>query len=134
MIRHGEPPYLECSTRGDRRFSAFVARIISRDFRTIEELYQSFKVFPKHLSGIDKNTGHMLNWRHAKGLKALNQTEAVIFYDTLWKEYIRENPSLLQVLLLASGLSDVYGQEGSCCQATSLWNIRNKYLTNKTIW
>ena len=42
MIKHGNPPYLECSSRGDKRFSAFYARIKGK---TIEEIYQSAKIF-----------------------------------------------------------------------------------------
>ena len=35
-----------------------------------------------------------------------------------------ENPGLLDVLRAASGLSDIFGQPGHCCQATELWRIR----------
>lgn len=45
MIKHGEPPYLECSSKGDKRFSAFYARLKSKDNRPIEDLYQSHKFF-----------------------------------------------------------------------------------------
>lgn len=117
MIRCGEAPYLECSSRGDKRFSAFFARIKSRHYRSIEDLYQSFKIFDKGETN--------LHWKKAKGKKALNQEEANVFYSQLWKEYIKENPHLLPVLREASGLSDIFGQVGSCCQATELWNIRN---------
>lgn len=119
MIKHGNPPYLECSSRGDRRFSAFNARVIERDNRTIEELYQAFKVFE------DGSTG--LSWREAKGRKAVNAAEAACFYARLWDEYILENPELFTVIQQASGLSDMFGQAGHCCQATELWRIRNTF-------
>lgn len=45
MIRVGNAPYLECSSRGDKRFSAFYARIKSLGYKSIEELYQAKKVF-----------------------------------------------------------------------------------------
>ena len=113
MIRHGNAPYLECSTRGDKRFSAFYARI---NGVSIEESYQSAKVFE------DGSTG--LTWRQAKGRRAINQDTLATLYSLLWDKYIAENPDLLKVLLAASGLSDMFGQSGHVCQATELWRIR----------
>lgn len=113
MIRHGNPPYLECSSRGDRRFSAFFARVRGN---SIESLYQSAKVFP------DGTTG--LSWREAKGKYAVNQQEVSRLYSTLWDEYITAHPELLKVLQDASGVSDMFGQKGHCCQATELWRIK----------
>jgi hypothetical protein len=117
MLKYGEAPYLECSTQGDRRFSAFVARIESRNARTIESIYQAAKIFNGGVTGLD--------WRSAKGRKADNQKEVEILYSQLWDEYIEENPHLLDVLKSQSGLSDMFGREGHCCQATELWRIRN---------
>jgi len=116
MIKHGIPPHLECSSRGDKRFSAFFARIQKRNGRTIEELYQGHKI----INGI---TGH--TWKEAKGKMADNQEECNRFYSILWDEYIKENPHLLEILKKAVGLSDTFGQANHCCQATELWRIRN---------
>lgn len=114
MICHGQPPYLECSSKGDKRFSAFHARV---DGRSIEDWFQAAKVFD------DGSTG--LSWREAKGRPAVNQADCAAFYGALWDCYIAEHPELLAVLRSASGLSDVFGQPGHCCQATELWRIRN---------
>lgn len=114
MIRHGEAPYLECSSRGDRRLSAFYAKV---NGKTIEEQYQGAKVFE------DGNTG--LHWKKAKGRKPVNQEECHKLYSSLWDQYMNEHPELVQVIRSASGLSDRFGQEGHCCQATELWRIRN---------
>ena len=39
MIKHGEPPYLECSSAGDKRFSAFWAKLGDKSIEErIEEL------------------------------------------------------------------------------------------------
>jgi hypothetical protein len=116
VIRHGCPPYLECSSRGDYRFSALFARIRGRQGATIEEVYQGAKVLE------DGRTG--LYWREAKGHRAVNQAECDRLYRQLWDEYMAENPELLDVLVQASGLSDVFGKKGRCCQATELWAIR----------
>ena len=119
MLRRGTAPFLECSTRGDKRFSAFCARPSSLGGRSIEEAYQGMKRFA------DGTTG--LNWRQAKGRNPINRAECVTAYDQWWKEYIAEN-NYLSILQSASGLSDIFGREGSVCQADVLWRIRNGQL------
>jgi hypothetical protein len=119
LIRHGKPPFLECSSRGDRRFSAFSARIRARGGRSIEEIYQAAKVFEDGARG--------LHWRQAKGRTPINPAECSRLYAVLWDEYLLENPHLLTVLHAAPGLSDVFGRAGSCCQATELWRIRGEF-------
>lgn len=117
MIRHGIAPFLECSSKGDRRFSAFYAKVGQQ---SIEEQYQAAKVFA------DGTTG--LSWRAAKGQRAVNQEAVAKLYSKLWDIYILYNPELLEVLLRATGVSDVFGKPGSVCQATELWRIRNQAL------
>lgn len=51
MLKYGEPPYLECSTKGDKRFSPFCARIESRRAMTIESIYQGAKIFADGTTG-----------------------------------------------------------------------------------
>ncbi len=120
MIRHGQAPYLECSSRGDKRFSAFHARLNRYGGRSIEELYQGAKVFE------DGRTG--LSWREAKGRRAVNMEEVSRLYSRLWDEYLEEHPSLIEALIAAPGLSDIFGQPGHCCQATELWRIRSRLI------
>lgn len=117
MIRHGEAPFLECSSKGDKRFSAFYARLSLFGGRSIETVYQASKVFE------DGSTN--LHWRQAKGRKAVNANECERLYALLWDQYIKENLDLLPVLKAATGLSDAFGTPGHCCQATELWRIRN---------
>jgi len=119
MITHGRSPFLECSSKGDKRFSAFFARIKSRDNKSIEELFQSSKIF---------EDGKPTDWKLAKGRKALNQEEVQKLYSRFWDEYIFENPHLKEVLLNVTGLSDCFGQENHCCQATELWRIRKQTI------
>lgn len=119
MIKVGKPPYLECSSKGDKRFSSFYAKIKFYDNKSIEELYQASKIFEDNTSG--------LSWKKAKGKKAINQEWCAKFYSYLWDYYIYENPVLIQVLKQAIGLSDIFGKEGHCCQATELWRIRNSF-------
>jgi hypothetical protein len=115
MIKFGKAPYLECSTRGDRRFSAFCARPKSLGGWSIEEAYQAMKVFG------DGTTG--LSWREAKGRYPINMDECKAAYDRWWTEWVDEQ-GLLPVLRRASGLSDMFGKPGSVCQAEVLWRLR----------
>ena len=117
MIKHGQPPYLECSSRGDKRFSAFFARVRGK---SIEQHYQEAKVF---------EDGVCLTWKERQGVPALNQEECHRLYSALWDEYMQQNPSLLDVITSASGPSDIFGKKGHACQATELWRIRNEALS-----
>jgi sulfatase maturation enzyme AslB (radical SAM superfamily) len=123
MIRHGQPPFLECSTRGDKRFSAFNARIRARGNKSIEEIYQAAKVFDKGVTG--------LTWQEAKGKKAVNAEEVTKLYSELWNEYIKENVELIEVLVQATGLSDMFGQPNHCCQATELFRIQQAVINHR---
>ena len=114
MIRYGESPYLECSSKGDKRFSAFYAVV---NGRSIEAQYQAAKVLE------DGSTG--LHWRKTRGKLAINQEEVRVLYSRLWDQYMDEHPELIDVIRAASGLSDIFGQRGHACQATELWRIRN---------
>lgn len=120
MIRVGIPPYLECSSKGFKPFSAFYARIGSRGNRSIEEIYQAAKIFD------DGTTG--LSIKEAKGRQAINMNDVCQLYSQLWREYIDENPEYKEVLFNATGLSDIFGQPGHMCQAIELWNIKEALL------
>lgn len=121
MIKHGYYPYLECSSHGDKRFSAFYAKV---NGKSIEEQYQNAKVFPE---GSVCHTG--CSWRRKKGHAAANQQEISELYERLWRQYLEENPELLRPLFQATGLSDKFGQPGHECQATTLWKIRCEKLS-----
>lgn len=125
MVKLGTAPYLECSSCGDRRFTAFFARIKARGSRTIEEIYQSSKVFEDGAPG--------RSWREAKGHRPVNDQKVRLLYATLWTEYMQENPELLNVIVAATGLSDVFGPTDSVCQATELWSIRARALNELSL-
>jgi len=120
MQRFGEAPFLECSSKGDKRFSAFYARIKCMGNQTIEHIYQSAKIFP---SG-SKNYAV----ENRKGIRAENQEEVRELYRRLWHIYFRENPELVRVLIVQTGLCDIYGQKDHACQSEELWKIRCRLL------
>ena len=115
MIKVGNSPYLECSSKGCKAFSAFYAKVRGR---SIEERYQEAKIFT------DGTTG--LGWKEAKGKTPVNIEEVSKMYKDLWREYLKTNPNLLEFLKNQPGLSDVYGQKGHNCQATTLWELREE--------
>ena len=119
MLKFGKAPYLECSSKGDKRFSAFYARPSVLQGRSIEEAYQAAKVFD------DFSTG--LSWKEAKGRMAINYKYCNHLYEQWWKIWVEEQ-DLMRVLENASGLSDIFGQKNHTCQAEVLWKIRNKEL------
>ena len=121
MIRHGHYPWLECSSHGEQRLSAFFARPRSLGGKSIEEAYQAAKVFD------DGTTG--LTWKQAKGRKGcVNMPEVAALYERWWREYIDEHPELKLVLTSARGLQDKFGQKGHVCQASVLWRIRDELV------
>ena len=116
MFKIGSEPFLECSSKGDKRFSAFYARIKRFGNRSIEEIYQGAKVFE------DGSTG--LTPQQAKGKKAINMDKVSILYDRLWWIYLKENPELIDVIYQYNGFSDVFGKANCQCQARSIYKCK----------
>lgn len=89
-----DPGGYECSTKGDRRFSAFSARL--QDGRTIEEWYQC------DIKGYEPGGR---NWRLGKGkppLTPCTPEQLYAAYKNLWEIWARQNPTLmLQLAMLA---------------------------------
>ena len=116
MLKFGEKPFLECSSKGDKRFSAFYARLKCAGNKSIEELYQASKILE---DGSVNN-----DWRKAKGKKCTNPEEVRKYYSVLWNTYFREKPELKDVIKNYKGFSDIFGQEGHACQAEEIYRIR----------
>lgn len=115
MVVFGTDPILECSSKGDKRFSAFYACIKRRNNQSIETLYQGFKLFPGMIQG--------LSIKEAKGKQPINIAACREFYSILWDEFFKENPSLLTVIRDYNGFSDIFGQIGRACQAEEIYRI-----------
>lgn len=125
MLNCGQYPFYECSSKGDKRFSAFWARLNCLGGKSIEEVYQAAKVFE------DGSTG--LGWREAKGRKPVNADEVRRLYSEMWDEYFKENPELVDVIIDKTGFSDIYGQAGHACQAEEVLRIRDEYRVKRLI-
>lgn len=130
MIRHGQAPFLECSSQGDKRFSAFYAKPKSLGGKSIEDAYQRMKVIDVGRGeggegGARLQTG--LGWREAKGKPAVNIEDCQTAYKQWWREWVEEQ-GLIGVLLKVVGVSDLFGQVGHVCQASVLWELRAEAL------
>lgn len=115
MIKIGQPPFLECSSKGDKRFSAFYARLKCMDNKSIEEIYQASKIFD------DGSTN--LTITQCKGKKAINMDYCAKIYSWAWKKYFEENPDLLEYAKKFNGFSDIFGKPNCQCQAIEIYNI-----------
>lgn len=109
----------EVSTKGDRRFSALVARL--KDGRTIEEAYQ-LDVKGYRAVGND--------WRIGKGRKPLGTKPVDLYaeYLKLWEQWAQENPELIEDLRTAAEgriLTDCFAT-GGVSQARALAHILNE--------
>jgi hypothetical protein len=120
MVTFGQAPILECSSKGDKRFSAFFARIRFRQNKSIEELYQARKLFEGNVSG--------LSIQEAKGKKPINIEDCRRFYSMLWDDYFNENPQLLSVIAGYGGFSDIFGKSGHACQAEEVYRIARERI------
>lgn len=109
---------LECSSKGDKRYSAFYAKVkVWENYDSIENHYQLCKRF-----GDFKPT----TWRDAKGktpthielngkcydLKYLSQ-----WYKLLWLRYFDTNPELVSYAAEFDDYSDIFKGKSINCQA-----------------
>jgi hypothetical protein len=111
----------EVSSRGDKRFSAFYARLA--DGRSIEEHYQC------DVKGYDPGG---TNWRLGKGRPPLdNRVDTWRAYLDLWRQWSRLNPELIEELKSLVGprgiLTDRFAST-KINQAAALAQILNESL------
>lgn len=93
---------LECSSQGDKRFSAFYAevRILNR-FTNIERHYQSSKKFDGKSSG--SNKGRIPLYVKIGNLR-LEPKYLTPWYKILWVRYLDEHPELVSLIDLLISL------------------------------
>lgn len=115
MLKIGKAPFLECSSKGDKRFSAFYAVV---NGKSIEDQYQAAKVFS------DGSTN--LSWRQAKGKRAINMDTVRKLYSDLWNQYLNEHPELVHVLSNYGGFTDMFGKSGNACQAEEVFKYKQR--------
>lgn len=113
-----EPKVLECSSRGDVRFSALHARVsVFGRTAAIEEHYQLSKRF-----GAKKPR----SWRDAKGRKpthleigdrVLPVEYLTAWYAALWLKYLDQHPELVEYARTFDVFRDSFAKPGTNSQA-----------------
>jgi len=109
---------LECSSKGDKRFSAFYARVFAfGEFDSIENHYQLSKRFGDFIP---------TSWQDAKGknpthielngkkydLKMMPQ-----WYKLLWVKYLDNSPHLVEHASQYDEFNDIFKGKSINCQA-----------------
>lgn len=110
---------LECSSKGDKRFSAFYARVnVFGKYDSIENHYQLSKRFG------DEDAPQ--NWRDSKGRvpthfnlkgKDIDINLLSQFYKILWVKYLLCNPELVEYASQFDEYNDIFKGKSTNCQA-----------------
>jgi len=113
---------LECSSRGDKRFSAFYARVkVYGKVDSIENHYQLAKRFG--------NGPAPKTWRDGKGKKPTHfelngkkfpLEKGLDFYNWLWAGYLNNNPELVVYLNKFDAYNDMFAKPGNVNQADAI--------------
>ena len=126
---------LECSSKGDKRFSALYAKLfVNKKFTTIENAYQlskKFNIDGEIIKAKDfKQTKH---WQHM-GYKPVcfnvNGKDFPIeylscWYKSLWYKYLSHNPHLLNIINEYDNFTDCFRNKNTInCQADIIKQVR----------
>lgn len=104
---------LECSSRGDKRFSAFYAKLKKYDNKSIEYLYQNSK---RTKEGFVPGKGRKVDYVVWEGNK-YKPTVLTKLYEKLWRIYFIENPELLEYAKQFDTFTDMFRGKAINCQA-----------------
>ena len=106
--------YLECSSKGDKRFSAFYAKVDCYGvIDSIENIYQSVK---RNGLGEKVGKGKKVEYISING-HILDPKFLTPFYKLLWCKYLDNNPELVEYAKDFDVFTDMF--RGKCinCQA-----------------
>ena len=117
---------LECSTEGDTRFSALVAKVnIGGELKTIEEHYQDSKRFnsinTKYTSAKGLKPDYLEVFKVKLPLKELSN-----WHKMLWYYYFIQNENLLKVIEKYDTFNDAKRSNSLNCQA-DVFSMIKKY-------
>lgn len=115
---------LECSTHGDKRFSALYARVsVYGVYDTIENHYQKCK---KDASGNPVEKGKQPNHIVVNN-KKLDIKYLTPYYKSLWVKYLDQNKDLVEFLKNFDDFNDKFkGKNTVNCQA----DVIRQYIKN----
>lgn len=110
---------LECSSKGDKRFSAFYAKIkLFGKYDSIENHYQLAKRFGDFIPRTWKDSkGKKPTHLHING-KDYDLKYTIAFYELMWVKYLDENPELVEYAKQFDEFHDMFkGKNAVVCQA-----------------
>jgi hypothetical protein len=114
---------LECSSAGDKRYSAFYAKVIFNGvYDTIENHYQKVK---RGKDGTNVKKGEKVSY-FIINTKRFEPTELTAYYRLLWYTYLKQNPELVAYAKQFDTFTDKF--RGKCinCQADCVKAFVNK--------
>lgn len=126
---------LECSSAGDRRFSAFYAYVDVNGFSApIEYHYQSCK---KNIYGLSAPKGAHVDHIIIINGKKLPACFLTPFYKLLWVKYLDAHPELVAYARKFDSFSDRYRGKSINCQADVIQQYvkegRNSIMQSKDV-
>ena len=105
---------LECSSKGDKRFSAFYAFVdFNGKFDSIEHHYQNCK---RNAKNQPCHKGEYVSYIVIAEQK-LPASDLTPFYRYLWYLYLRQNPSLVDYASQFNTFTDMFRGKSINCQA-----------------
>ena len=107
---------LECSSKGDKRFSAFYANVTIKGVTAPIELWyqQAKRDEAGNIPGKGKRVAYMINPFSNNRLPASCLSD---FYKTLWLRYFKQNPALLEYAKQFDTFTDMFKGKAINCQA-----------------
>lgn len=110
---------LECSSRGDKRFSAFYAKLKKYGNQSIETIYQNSKrTEDGRIPGKGRKVAYVV-WANKK----YPPTVLSKLYEKLWRQYFVENPELLEYAKQFDTFTDMFKGRAINCQADIIAKI-----------
>lgn len=114
---------LECSSAGDKRFSAFYAKVsFNGEYDTIENHYQKVK---RGKDGIKVGKGQRVSY-FIINTQRFEPEDLTPYYRLLWYLYLKQNPELVEYAKQFDSFTDKF--RGHCinCQADCVKAFVNK--------
>ncbi|MEG1494673.1 MAG: hypothetical protein RR406_00015 [Bacilli bacterium] len=113
---------LECSSKGDKRFSAFYAKIkVFGKYNSIESHYQNCKRDKHgHIAGKGKKVDQMIIVLSDGSTIKLSPSYLTAYYKLLWCCYLDNNLELVEYASTFDDFNDMFKGRAINCQADTI--------------
>lgn len=131
MCSYGPGPFLECSSEGDRRFSAHEVRLQVYGNSTIDEIAHAVRIYQ---DGSSRKSYEECCYAEALGLEVVNQRQCDTIVERLWTQYFNEHLELHGILKAVGGVSDRVVRPAKTNHVRGIWAARCKLLGVDPEW